>query len=377
MKSSLAVAYVTGTVLQEDAAHARQIDAMCRAFAARLGGDFALIRPIEGTPSSSVIPVHAVGTGRLPRWMRQIRIAIWAAMRLDRRRSPVIFSREFLIAAALWLAGYRVVLELHQLPRPVILAVLRWLAAPRRFGILAISHGLEADLRRHLAGTCDLCACHDGGFPEEHPTLDQDERNNIRAKLDVPAAAPLAVYTGSLYKGRDAQSFDRLAAAFPDVVFVMVGGRGALLEALRTHYGDLPNVRCVGQKSGAETRLIQAAADILLFPLTRSNPLWRYTSPLKLFEYMAAGRTLVASNIGSVGEILNETNAYVFDGDDEESMSAAFGRALTASEDERAAKQARCLELIRERYNWHRRVAFILDRWPPGPPEKYHSTVTS
>ena len=92
---------------------------------------------------------------------------------------------------------------------------------------------------------------------------------------------------------------------------------------------------------------------------------------------MAAGRTIVASNIGSVGEILNEANAYVFDGDDEDSMTAAFGRARTASEDERVAKRTRCLELIRERYNWYRRVAFILDRWPAGQPVKHHSTATS
>jgi glycosyltransferase involved in cell wall biosynthesis len=152
----------------------------------------------------------------------------------------------------------------------------------------------------------------------------------------------------------------------PGVTFLLVGGRGRLLDDLHLHYSHLPNVRCVGQKSAGEARLLQCASDFLLYPLTRSSPWWRYTSPLKLFEYMAAGRTIIASNIGSAGEIVDETTAYVFNGDDEDDMVAAFGRALAASEGEREAKRRRARQLVCERYDWRKRVAFVLKRWSPG-----------
>lgn len=361
-----AAAYVTGTVLRNSAAHARQIEAMCRAFSERLNGQFLLIRPQEGDPLSPLIPVHHVRSARGPRPWRQALAAAATARLLARQGDPLVFVREFPVAALLWASGYRVVLELHQMPGPAIQGMLRFLSARGRFAVLSISAALEKDLRAACPAARDLRSYHDGAFAEDYKELSREEYAAIRRELGLGDGVLLAAYTGSIYKGRDAQSIRRLAAAFPHVQFLLAGGQGALLEALRDFYAGFPNVKCLGQRDAAEVRRLQSVSDILLYPLTRSNPLWRHTSPLKLFEYMAAGRTIVASNIGSAGEIADDSNAYVFDGDDEEAMIAAFARALAASDEEREEKQQRCKALIRERYDWRRRADFILSCWPPG-----------
>lgn len=291
-----------------------------------------------------------------------------AAMRLAHERSrPLVFARELPVAAGLRRLGFPVVVELHTLPAPAAMRWLRRLARGSGFGVLAISAALEEDLRSRLPGARDLASYHDGAFLADYPPLSQEERQAVRAAVGLSAEQRFALYTGSLYKGEDVRGLKRLAHQFPQIEFVIAGGAGDLLKALRQHCAETPNIRCIGQQEADRVRALQQTADFLLYPLTRSNPLWRHTSPLKLFEYMAAGGTIVGSNIGSVGEVLDEDCGYVFDGDDPAAMARAFARALDAPAEVRAAKAERCRTLVRERYDWARRVEFILQRW--GKPQ--------
>ena len=53
-------------------------------------------------------------------------------------------------------------------------------------------------------------------------------------------------------------------------------------------------------------------ADVLVMPHTSTPVSERYASPLKLFEYMAAGKAIVASRLPSLGEVLtDEVNALL------------------------------------------------------------------
>ena len=61
--------------------------------------------------------------------------------------------------------------------------------------------------------------------------------------------------------------------------------------------------------------LYQAAADILLMPYSRSieassgQDIAEVINPMKMFEYMAAGRAIVSADLPSIREVLNEGNA--------------------------------------------------------------------
>ena len=59
-----------------------------------------------------------------------------------------------------------------------------------------------------------------------------------------------------------------------------------------------------------------AAADILVIPTSGKEPIGaRYTSPMKLFEYMAARLPIIAAKVPSLTEILSDDSAFWFEPD--------------------------------------------------------------
>ncbi|HEX2991277.1 MAG TPA: glycosyltransferase family 4 protein, partial [Anaerolineales bacterium] len=127
--------------------------------------------------------------------------------------------------------------------------------------------------------------------------------------------APTVMCTGHLYAGRGAELFLELAASLPHVRFVWVGGRSEDIAAWRSRLKS-DNVFFTGFIPNQELPQYQAAADILLMPYSRSimgssgsADSAAVASPMKMFEYMAAGRAIVSSDLPVIREVLNESNA--------------------------------------------------------------------
>lgn len=121
--------------------------------------------------------------------------------------------------------------------------------------------------------------------------------------------------TGHLYAGRGAELFLSLAKSFPHAHFVWVGGRPEDIAAW-TQRAESDNVTFTGFIPNIDLPLYQAAADILLMPYGRSimgssgaADSAAVASPMKMFEYMAAGRAIVSADLPVIREVLNEENA--------------------------------------------------------------------
>ena len=113
-----------------------------------------------------------------------------------------------------------------------------------------------------------------------------------------------AVYTGKAYAGKGVDIILDAARQMPQVQFVLVG-TGPLIHS--------DNVICLDYMAPAQIHLYQCAADVLLLPNTESGPIHRYTSPLKLFEYMAANRPIIASDMPVFKDVLvHQENALLF-----------------------------------------------------------------
>jgi glycosyltransferase involved in cell wall biosynthesis len=77
-----------------------------------------------------------------------------------------------------------------------------------------------------------------------------------------------------------------------------------------------------------------------------------YFSPIKLFEYMAAGLCVVASRLGQIQEVIEEgRNGLLCTPDDVESLVAALEEARRSAEFRRRLGAA-ALETVRRRYTW-------------------------
>lgn len=100
----------------------------------------------------------------------------------------------------------------------------------------------------------------------------------------------------------------------------------------------------------------QAAADVLVLPNTGTDETSvRFTSPLKLFTYMASGRPIVASDLPSIREVLDEQSAYLVTPDDAQALARGITRALSDT----GGRSARAFQLV-QRYSWDERARGIL-----------------
>jgi glycosyltransferase involved in cell wall biosynthesis len=154
--------------------------------------------------------------------------------------------------------------------------------------------------------------------------------------LRLPPEARVVVYTGHLYRWKGAHTLALASRNLPpDAVVCIVGGTPADVVAFRDFLAreQLTHVRLPGYVPPSEVPLWLAAADVLALPNSGTSAISaRYTSPLKLFEYMAARRPIVASDLPSLREVLvHGQNAFLVPPDHPAALAAGLRTVLGES----------------------------------------------
>jgi glycosyltransferase involved in cell wall biosynthesis len=173
-------------------------------------------------------------------------------------------------------------------------------------------------------------------------------------------------YVGSLFPGKGMETIAALAARLPDVDFHVVGGGRAELEAWRTRTASLTNLIYHGFVDNVEVPAYLAAMDVLLAPprvVTRSvggREFGIWMSPLKIFQYMAAGKPIIASDLPHVREILqHEQTALLVPAEDMEAWVAAVRQLEVPGLARRLAGAAHA-DLV-HRFTWTAKARTVVD----------------
>ena len=113
-----------------------------------------------------------------------------------------------------------------------------------------------------------------------------------------------------------------------------------------------------GQVPPSEVPQLLRKADVLALPNPASAISTFYTSPLKLFEYMAAGRPIVASDLPAIREVLrHEVTALLVPPGDPGALAASVQRL--ASDPSLGPALARAASAAVVDYSWERRAGRI------------------
>ena len=177
----------------------------------------------------------------------------------------------------------------------------------------------------------------------------------------------IAGYAGHLYAGRGIELILTCAQSLSDWKFVIVGGTD---EDVR-HYTDqamqrgLNNIEFWGFVPNGALAEKLAIADVLLMPYQKSVAVSggnldtaQWMSPLKMFEYMAMKRAIIASDLPVLREVLDDQTAVIVKPDDAGEWVQALLMLETDSSRTRfsdaAVKSAAC-------YDWRNRAKQILD----------------
>jgi glycosyltransferase involved in cell wall biosynthesis len=346
--------YLSDAVIPSRASNSIQTMRMCDAFAAA-GADLTLVHPRHRAvpPEGYQGDVNAFygvrqhfarktlryfgnpaanDAGPLSRPLRALPIGSFFAWRSRPGKELfVCYTRSFLVA---WIAarlrhlwGKRsscrgVVLEVHgEPPSPSA-----WRLLEEVDGVVAISDALRERITTELPAIAARAWVEHDGADLGALHRDRLDQEAARADLDVPQpSGPVVVYTGraNVGKGVDvlieaARLLERIGAR------VIVVGKVYEPDFIRRAG---PNVTFTGFVPPSEVHRYLAAADALVMSTTEEFAFAAYTSPLKLFEYMASGRPVVASDLPVIREVLTDgQNALLYPSQSPHDLAHAIRR---------------------------------------------------
>jgi glycosyltransferase involved in cell wall biosynthesis len=176
---------------------------------------------------------------------------------------------------------------------------------------------------------------------------------------------PVALYLGGLMGGRGLEELVDAMALTRAAQLVLLGD-GLLAEPLRSRaaaagIGD--RVHLLAPVGPHEVVAAAAGADLGVSPIVPSCPNYRYSLPNKLFQYMAAGLPVVASDFPQVREIVDgERCGLVVDTTSPAAIAAAIETILADPAEARAMGE-RGHAAIRRRLNWSTAADELLEAY--------------
>jgi glycosyltransferase involved in cell wall biosynthesis len=273
-----------------------------------------------------------------------------------------IYTREWQIA---WLSTRRnlpTVLELHEVPRSSLWRKILVGLVQRKslLKIITISDGVRNGLLEIGVDSENIFVAPDSVDLAAYRDL--ASQAEARIQLGLPADRHQIVYTGSLFRYKGVQTIIDTAKILPDADFVVVGGDEASLASYRDDIRNagIQNITATGYVPSHQIPMYQAAADVLIAPNTDQNKLSaEFTSPLKLFEYMATRRPIVASSLGSIREILtHERTAILVEPGSASALASGISRAFEETDLAKLISDNALAEVSSN--TWHQRAADIL-----------------
>ena len=200
------------------------------------------------------------------------------------------------------------------------------------------------------------------------PGIVADGPGPLRAALGIGADVPVALYHGGFSKHRGLEELVAAAAlpvlAETHVVFLGYGSQAAELRALAAASPVAERVHVLPAVSPDVLEDWVRDADVAVMPIQDSTLNHRLSTPNKLFEALAAGVPIVASDLPELRRIVMEDPAgpvgVLCDPTDPASIAAAIADLLGRPPEERAALRERCLGAARDRWNWETESARLV-----------------
>jgi len=238
----------------------------------------------------------------------------------DKGKNKIVYTNEIIPALLLGsLTPYKVVYELHDFPEQNIWFYKIAFSFVSKF--VATNEWKGSQLQKNFAVPkgdilIELNAVEVSDF------VSSLSKEDARKKLSIPSEGKVAVYTGHFYSWKGTETLFEAAKITPSTEFYFVGGTDADVTRVRKEYEEEQNIHIVGHRPYSEIALWQKAADVLVLPNTAKEKISKYyTSPMKLFEYMASKRPIVASDLPSVREIATEKDVFFVAPDDYKALS--------------------------------------------------------
>jgi glycosyltransferase involved in cell wall biosynthesis len=311
--------YVANARIPSDKAHGIQIAKMCEAFA-RTGAEVTVLLPRRRNAAGSDLfsayavernfTVHYLTTVELPLWIPgafkfQTLVFAFTVSRFFKEKPnfDVVYTRGEMVLFLQKIVSNEVALiwEAHIKPNhPQRYAK----AVQRVAGIVSVTKYFAAEIPK-LWNISPAKVMYAPDGVDLRMFRDLPKKEVAREKLGLPIEKKIIVYTGSDLAWKGLHLLRKASGLLPATYIVAFVG--AVLPQ-----GERSRHLFAGVRPYTEIPLWLAAADALVLTGDPYSDIARhYTSPMKLFEYLASGRPLVATRILSFLDILSDGNAFL------------------------------------------------------------------
>lgn len=369
--------YITNARMPTEKAHGWQIVKMCQAFA-NTGANIELFVPrrrniikqdafnyygINKNFKIRYLPcLDLVTYGRLGFYIQVATFTLSGLFIGPFKKSDVIYSRDEVLSFVMSIFRKNVYYEMHDYPRSH-----RWLYRGlfRRVEKIVSTNQIKKDrLIKEFGVPEEKVAVQPNGI--DLSAFENDQTSEVRESLQLPADRKIISYVGKYKTFGQGKGVQEMIGAFSKLqnsAFLLLVGINQDEEAeveslLQESSVSRGTYRIVPHVSHAEIPAYLQASDALIMNYPNTEHYSQFMSPIKMFEYMASGTPIVATDLPSVREILNENNAVLVEPDNSQALAEGISRALN---DEAFAQKiaAQAREDVKK-YDWNKRAQALL-----------------
>jgi len=290
---------------------------------------------------------------------------------IKKEKPDFIYIREIRLAFLLSLFFRNIIFEIHDfLGCGKLLCYFNKFFLKRLMLIVATNHWKGSEIKKIFKINENKIVVAPNGVDVNRFHIEIDKKKT-REQFKLPLNKFIVGYVGMLETMGREKGIDILIKAirllkneFSNVSLCLVGGpKERIME-----YTDL--VKKIGLTNNEDVIFVnrvnhQAVPmylkifDILVLPYPKNRHYSYYMSPLKLFEYMAAKKPIVASSLPSIKEVLNSENSFLVDPDDPNSL--ADGIKTILKNPELSGEIASRAFYDVQNYTWENRARNILN----------------
>ena len=222
------------------------------------------------------------------------------------QKSDVVITRSLVFADFILKKNYQpsVIYECHGLPDVNSKHIFNKLQSEKKFfkKIITITQALKNDLLEAY------------NFIKDEDIIVLPDGANLvpTSQLKEPENSPHTIgYVGHLYEGRGIDLIIALATELPQLEFKCIGGEEVDVKYWKQKIKGINNIVFTGHMAHKNLSSAYQSMDILLAPYQQkvrvtgnAGDTSKYMSPLKIFEYMAQKRPIIASKMPAIQEVL-------------------------------------------------------------------------
>lgn len=375
------IIYITNNRIPTEKAHGFQVMKMCEAFT-NAGAQVELWIPkrfnaikespfnyynirenftLKKIPVIDLIPLYKI-LGSLANFIESISFALFSYFKLPVSEDYLIYSRDQFILWVLSFLSRKFVYEIHSFPGKPVFYKRIWRRAHK---IVTITAALKAKIAEYGVDESKIVVAHDAVDLNSFNAV-AVAKEELKMELNLPKDDFLIGYIGKFKTLGMEKGIATMIEALPlldkEMKMVFVGGEEPEIKeykSLANRFNVLTQCLFFGYQSYSQLIRYNKAMDVLVIPFPNKPHYAFYASPLKLFEYMASGRPIIASDLPALREVLNDKNALFFKPDNAADLARAI-KMLKSSQMLGYHLSQQALADVKN-YTWDKRARRILD----------------